>query len=162
MNSSNSKCKYFRISGVPAGSFGESYLLITTKVESMQLCWWEYYIISKRMNPSLQKMSHEYETPTDLPESLKIDICYLLDEAKQEAQYFLEDKLVEIYEKAGKPLSPTTGIELVEISQNPLHSLWFRDQLRDEIGLISQSTKSPDLKPYLELLVKSSFLRRTE
>jgi len=160
VNPSNSKYSSYRVSGLPAGPFGETYLIVVVINDSNRLKRWEYFLISKRSKPNLQKSACSYETSEDLDESLEIDEEFLVEEAKQQAAFYLEDALEEIASSSSRPFSFDYKVEFLNTNTSPLHSLWFRGELHDEIRDIAQSTECKELKFYLEILVKSSFVRR--
>ena len=155
-------CKYvaYRLSGLPVGAFGETYVVATALKESAGAFRYEYFVVSKRLKPHLFNDALSF-VPNDVPEELlKVDIDFLVGEAKQQAEIYLFQKLSEIAEISARPNFLDFRIELVEMSYMPLHGCWMRGDFIEETKTIAQATQCDRLKRYLSLLTRSSFTRR--
>jgi hypothetical protein len=156
------KCKYvaYRLSGLPAGAFGETYVIATAMAEAAGVYRYEYFIVTKRDEPHLYKEAFIFE-PRDVPdELLKVDVDFLIGEARQQADNYLSQRLFAMAEQKGRPEILDYRLELVEMSYMPLHGCWMRGDFVEETRAIAEATSCIQLKRYLSLLVRSSFTRR--
>ena len=157
---SDTKSEYFcyRVSWLPAGVFGESYVVIATILESEAKGSWECYFLSKRLNPTLLKDTCDFEVPAG--QGLSIDVNFLRGDAKMQVETFVASRLEQLANTHNRPEIIAYNYELEELDFMPLHNLWFRGDMHDEIKEITGSTQCGPLKAYLDVLVKSTFNRR--
>lgn len=89
----------FRVSGLPAGSFGETYVITAAAMSGNNAHRGEFFIVSKRHQPHMYHNAFEF-LPGDVPEELvKVDEDYVLSEARDQAQNYLDDVLYQLAEK---------------------------------------------------------------
>lgn len=149
----------YRASGLPAGPFGETYVIASAAVGTNGTHWFEFFILSKRHKPHLYRGGFEF-TAGDVPEELlKIDEDYLLSEARQQAQNYLDDALFQLAEKHGDHVLARYSVELIEIKNMPLLSLWIRGELHEEIQKVAKETRNPRLKLSLNLVMQNSRMK---
>ena len=145
----------YRVSGVPAGYFGESYVITTWTLNKNGVHFAEYFFISKRHDPKLDHLSLTID-PGGIPDHLlKVDKDYLLSEAQQQAQLFLDEALYKLADAHGDQVLDRYQPTLVKISSMPLLRLWVRGELKDEVCAIAQETDNPSLKQLLEIVTKN-------
>jgi hypothetical protein len=150
----------FRASGLPAGPFGETYVIVSIAEGPNGSHWIEYFVVSKRHEPRLHHEAFQVFL-NDVPEELlSIDPTFFLSEGRQQAENYLWDVLYQLAEKHGDHLLDHYRVELIEQKATPLHNLWFRGELHDEIRAVAKETRNPQLKRVLELVTRSSFMRR--
>jgi hypothetical protein len=150
----------YRVSGLPAGPFGETYVITTWILGSNDTHWIEVFVISTRHEPHLYRDTFEFVS-RDVPEELlRVDEEYLLSEARQQAQNYLDDALYQLAERHGDHVLARYRAELVEVKNMPLLSLWMRSKLHEEIRTIAKETRSPRLKLCLNLVTQGSVMRR--
>lgn len=158
-NESRSYVSY-RVSGLPAGPFGETYVITTGVLGGDGAHWIEVFVVSKRHEPHLYRDAFEFIS-RDVPEDLlKVDEGYLLSEARQQAQNYLDEALYQLAEKHGDYVLDRYRAELVEVQNMPLLSLWMRGQLHDEIRTVAKETRCSRLRLCLRLLTQGSVMRR--
>lgn len=151
----------FRASGLPAGPFGETYVIVSTADGANGSHWVEYFILSKRHEPHLHHEAFEF-FPNDVPEELLVATpSFFLTESRQQAENYLWDVLYQLAEKHGDHVLDRYRVELIEQQSTPLHNLWFRGELHDEIRDVARKTRNPQLKRVLDLVIRSSFMRRS-
>lgn len=154
-------CKYvaYRVGGLPAGAFGETYVIATAMTESPGTHRYEYFVVSQRSEPHLHKMTCSF-VPGEVPEDLlKVDTNFLIGEAKQQAENHLALRLFDIAEKRDRPALLDYRIELTEMNYMPLLGCWMRSAFHDKIKTIVQVTQCPPLKSYLNAVTRISFTR---
>jgi|GEM_PF-3261813 len=145
----------YRVSRVPTGYFGESYVVTTGTINENGVHSAEYFFISKRHDPSLERLKISIE-PGDIPEHLlKVDKDYLLSEARQQAQLFLDEAIYKLADEHGESVLDRYQPTLIQLSHMPLLSLWIRGELKDNIRSIAQETENPALKRFLEIVTNS-------
>lgn len=150
----------FRVSGLPVVSFGETYVIVSTADGASGSHWIEYFIVSKRQEPRLHHEAFEF-LPNDVPEELLVATpSFFLTEGRQQAENYLWDALYRLAEKHGDHVLDRYRVELIEQQSTPLHNLWFRGELHDEIRIVASKTRNLQLKRVLELVTRSSFMRR--
>lgn len=150
----------YRVSGVPAGPFGETYVITTGTPGENGTHSFEFFIVSKRHEPHLYRDVFEF-TPGVVPEELlKLDEDYLLSEARQQAHNYLDDALYQLAEAHGDHVLDRYSAELIEIGHMPLLSFWMRGELHEEIHTIAKETQNPRLRFFLNLVTQSSVMRR--
>ena len=119
----------YRVSGLPAGRFGETYVVTSAVLGENDAHWMEVFVVSVRNTPSLYHDTFEFvfiDVPEDL---LKVDEAYLLSEAKQQAQNYLEELLFQLSEEHGDHILDRYRPELL---QKPiLDTSWLQDCLRE-------------------------------
>ena len=151
---------WFRASGLPAGPFGETYVIVSTAQGGGGSHWIEYFIVSRRHDPRLRHEAFEFLV-SDVPEELlAVEPSFFLAEARQQAEDCLWDALYKLAETHGDHVLDRYRVELIEQTSTPLHGLWFRGELHDEIRAVAKGTRNPQLKRVLDLVTKSSFMSR--
>ena len=136
----------YRVSGLPAGPFGETYVITTAALGTNNVLTYEVFIISKRHEPRLHCEAFQFMSD-DVPEELlKMDEEYLHSEARQQAQNYLNDALYQLAEQHSDQVLDCNRVELVELQHMPLLSLWMRGELHEEISEISQKTQNSRFK----------------
>lgn len=146
----------YRVSGLPVGQFGETYVVTTAALGMDGIHGFEVFVISKRHEPHLYYEAFQFK-PGDMPEELlQINEEYLFSEARQQAKNYLDDMLFQLAEKHGEHVLDRYGADLNEIRHMPLLSLWMRDELHREIEDISNKTQNPRLKLCLSFVMQSS------
>jgi len=161
MNDQN-QCKYvvYRLGALPAGLFGETYAISAAIAELANTYRCECYVVSQRSEPHLFSESFSI-SPGDTPEEfLKVDIDFVLQEGKQQAEMHLADRLLDIAEKKQRPNLYGLNIELVELSYTPLLGCWMRGVFHEEIRSIAKATECNQLRFYLDAVTRSSFVIR--
>lgn len=149
----------YRVCGLPTGSFGETYAIATGLVGDAGRHLAEFFVISKRYHPHLHAAAIEFVSD-DIPDDvLTVDEDYLLCEARQQAQNYLDEALFEIAEKHGEHVLTRYRPEMIELRYMPLLSLWMRSELRDEIRSIAEKTKSPRLRLCLGMAMQTRMMR---
>ena len=159
--SKSDTCKYatYRLAGLPAGVFGETYVIAAAMAEGTNVYRCEYFLLTKRDEPHFLHEAFTFEG--DVPEELlKLDLDYLVGESRQQAENYLSERLFQIAEKKGRPNLLEYRYELVEMPYMPLHGCWMRGEFMEETRKIVEATRCGQLKRYLSLLVRSSFTRR--
>lgn len=145
---------------MPAGAFGETYVITAAITESAKVYRCEYFIVTKRDEPHFVHEAFPFE-PGDVPEELlKVDLDFLVGESRQQAENYLSQRLFDLAEKKGRPNLLDYRYELTKMSYMPLHGCWMRGDFHEETRKIADATRCPQLKRYLSLLVRSSFTRR--
>lgn len=152
--------KSYRVSGLPVGPFGETYVITTATLGDSEVHRFELFILSKRHEPHLHFEAFQFH-PNDVPEELlKIDEDYLYSEARQQAQIYLDDALCRLAEEHGDQLLDRYRVELIEVRHMPLLSLWMRGELHKEIKEISEKTQNPRLRLSLRLTMQTRIMWR--
>jgi len=155
------RCKYvaYRLSGSPIRAFGETYVITTAMTENAGVYRCEFYVVTTSAEPHLYDRALIFE-PREVPEELlKVDVAFLVGEARQQAENYLYDRLSELAEENNRPNLLDYRVELFELPYMPLHGCWLRGKFVAETRAIAERTRCVELKRYLNLLVRSSFTR---
>jgi hypothetical protein len=156
------QCKYvaYRLSGAPIRAFGETYVIAAAMVESAGVYRCEYFVVTKRDSPHLYHETFTFE-PNGVPEDvLKVDVDFLIGEARQQAENYLSQRLFDIAEEKGVSNLLDYRLDLIEMSYMPLHGSYMRGQFVEETRAVAERTACAQLKRHLNLVVRSSFTRR--
>jgi hypothetical protein len=151
---------YFRAAGLPAGPFGETYVIATAIDGANAIRRYEFFVVSKRHEPHLIEHAVEFPPGSIPDELLAEDKDFLLNFATQEAENYLLEALYKLADQHGEHILLNYRVELVEMKSIPLLSLWMRDELHDEIRTVYEKTKCPSLKLSVGLVMGSGVLRR--
>lgn len=156
------QCKYiaYRLGGAPIRAFGETYVIAAGMVEGAGVYRCEYFVLTKRDNPHLYHETFTFE-PNDIPEELlKVDVDFLIGEARQQAENYLSQRLFDIAEEKGVSNLLDYRLDLVEMPYMPLHGSYMRGDFIEETRAIAERTRCAQLKRHLNLIVRSTFTRR--
>ncbi len=148
----DSKYKIYRVSGLPAGLFGLTYVVAVAIHTSGDYYKGEFHVITSRP-PSLHQDGFRFSAAGVPPEFMKIDLDFILDEAWQRAQMFLLDKIEDKAKELNKPDLLALPVDLKECA-SPFVGFRIRGELENEIVNIRFSTESETLERYLGDVLK--------
>jgi len=143
----DSKYKIFRISDLPPGLFGLTYVVVVGIHTSGDYFKGEYYILTSRPQKLYQggfRMSAA-GVPADL---LVVDLNFIMQEAAQQAEIFMLDLIEEKATQLQKPDLMALPVNLKETS-SPFAGFRLRGEFEPEIVEIRQKTECETLERYL-------------
>lgn len=155
MTGATSKYSVYMLRGLPPGLFGETYVVVTG-VQSPSFDYRaEYFLLAQRPQESLHIGFYEFSA-ANFPESLAtIDVEFSLQEALQQAESYLFDRLEERALQLQRPELSLLQVELKQCAGNLL-SCWMRGRFKQQLVQIRDATKCQPLKSYLGLLSQVS------
>lgn len=115
----------YRVSGLPTGPFGETYVIASATLGSNGIHSAEYFIISKRHDPHLVCDQFNFNSRAVPNDVLNVDEEYLFSEVRQQATNYLNDVLFQLAETHGHHILVRYNAELVEIKHMPLGTVWI-------------------------------------
>lgn len=148
----DSNYKMYRVSGLPAGLFGLTYVVAVAIHTSGDHYKGEFYVITSRP-PELYQGGFRFSAFEVPPEFMKIDLDFILDEAWQRAQMFLLDKIEDKAKELNKPDLLALPVDLEECDI-PFVSFRLHGAFESEIIAIRDSTESEALERYLDNVLK--------
>lgn len=147
----------FSVQGLPPGIFGEAYVIISTWKESST---WkaEYNILKKRPQEQLASQMIEFNTENYPAELEQVDDAYMKGKALRQAEFDLILKLEKRATTDGRPEVAHMQIKLKRMAITPV-TLWVRDVFPHKFLDMANTSKSPKLKSYLQMVMGLQKLR---
>lgn len=143
----DSRYKIFRVSGLPPGLFGLTYVVAVGIHTSGDYFKGEYHILTSRP-PALHQDGFRFSAagvPADL---LTVDLDFIVQEAVQQAQIFILDKIDEKATELKKPDLLALPVEFKE-SPSPFAGFRLRGEFEQQIVQIRSTTECEVLERYL-------------
>jgi hypothetical protein len=159
MSTSNRDYTIYRISGLPAGVFGEAYVVCAAYGLPNDVFRGEWYILTQRPQENLQHGMIDVSGKGLPPELGVVDVDFVSAEALSQARIDLLDLL----EKRAKQVSREDIAYLpfeLQTTQSPLLGCWMRGRFTSQLTKIKDITGATNLRTYLTLLHQVSYTRR--
>lgn len=144
---SDSRYKIYRASGLPPGLFGLAYVVAVGIHTSGDYFKGEYHIVTSRP-PALHQGGFRFSATGVPPDLLTVDLDFIVQEAVQQAEVFLLDRIEEKATELKKPDLLALPVDLKE-SPSPFAGFRLRGEFEREIEEIRSSTASEVLERYL-------------
>jgi hypothetical protein len=147
----------FTVQGLPPSIFRETYVVISVWKESTT--WMaEYHILSKQPQEHLVTGLVEFDMKNYPPELDPIDAAYMEGEALRQAEIDLILALESRAVAAGRPELAYLPVGFKRADFSPV-ILWARRVFPNKIPDIVNTTKSPELKKYLQMVMSIQPIR---
>jgi hypothetical protein len=159
MNKSDCDYTIYRISGLPAGVFGEAYVVCAAYSRPNDVVRGEWYILTQRPTEELHHGMIDVSGKGLPPELGVVDVNFAAAEALSQARVDLLDLL----EKRAKQVNREDIAYLpfdFKNAQSPLLGCWMRGRFTSQLTKIKDITGAPDLHKYLSLLQQVTYTRR--
>ncbi len=156
---SDSQYKFFEITGLPPGLFGSAYVVAVSIHTSGDYFRGEYYVLSTR-SPALHIEKFRFSSTNLPPDFLRVDLEFILQEAKEQAKNLFSSKLEERAIELKKPDLVALPFALKEIP-SPFVMFRLRGEFEDEIAQIRGETDCEQLSIYLNhiLNINNKFVK---
>jgi hypothetical protein len=148
----DSKYLICELRSLPAGIFGETYAVVTGIHTSGSYFKGEYFVLTQRPAAALQKGGFRFSS-TDVPaDLLTVDLDFMIQEARQQAEILLIDRLEERATQLQRPELLGLNIQMKECSARPFVGCWLRGQFHEQLLDIRDQTECASLASYLGLV----------
>ncbi|MDN2713663.1 hypothetical protein [Janthinobacterium sp. SUN120] len=158
MNKQNSKRIIYYLGGLPAGVFGESYVVLTAIEISTGLYRCEQFILTQRPTESLQIDHFEIDCNRMPPELGEFDIDFALDEGKQHAELLVSELLEHRANNLGRAELALSSFQLSD-----RHSTFVGCRMRGvfvkQLSEMRAATKCTAFSSYLGLVEQVAVVR---
>jgi hypothetical protein len=155
----DSKYKIFQLRAVPAGLFGETYVVATGIHKEGDNYSYETFVITQRPQPALSTAAFPVCASGVPEELLTIDLDFLVEEGRQQGENRIIDRLSELAEERNRPELLSLQVQLEECPGRPFVGCWMRGLFHDQIREIAHSTECASLAKYLSLVASISYSR---
>jgi hypothetical protein len=160
MNNTTSHYAVYSIVGLPAGLWGESYVIATSYERSQDQLVAEYFILTNRPHEAMNSGSVTIAVSPIPPDLGTIDLEFALQEGQEQAKLRLYDLLEARATELGRPDLAYLQFDIKPSRTGHLLGCWMRGQFNAQLSEIGQATQCPSLKRYLSLLSQVSVIRR--
>lgn len=155
MTETTSKYTVYMMRGLPAGVFGEAYVVVASANVSTGIYRAEYYILTQRPQESLRSGALGI-TANDLPAELGIvDADFAIGEGLRQAEINIFEMLDNRAIELNRPDVAHLSFDLQKC-QNPFVGCRMRGRFLQQLADIGTSTKCPSLSRYMGLLQQVS------
>lgn len=159
MTGTTSKFIVYIIKGLPAGVFGESYVVVASDTISRLTFRAEYYILTQRPQESMRGGTLDIHK-NDLPPELgTVDADFAIGEGFHQAEIDIIDMLEKRSRDLGRPDIALLPFSLEE-HHRPFVGCRMRGQLLKQIDVIAESTKCTALFSYLSLVQQVKIIKQ--
>lgn len=149
------------IDGLPAGVFGESYVVCTAYALEKDVFRGEWYILTQRSKESLLHGTIDVSSKGLPPELGVVDIEFARAEALAQARIDLLDLLEKRSLEVKREELAYLLFDLKKIS-SPLLGCWMRGRFNTQLVQMKDLTSAPNLSMYLSLMQQVQYLHRLE
>jgi hypothetical protein len=159
MSKSDRDYMVYWINGLPAGVFGEAYVVCAAYALPNDVFKGEWYILTQRPQEELHQGMIEVSGTGLPPELGVIDVDFTRAEALSQARIDLLDLLEKRAKQVNREDLAYLPFELKNI-QSPLLGCWMRGRFTSQLKQIKDITGAPNLHMYLSLLQQVTYTRR--
>jgi hypothetical protein len=149
----------YRIDGLPAGVFGESYVVCTGYKLSNDVFRGEWYILTQRPKEELNHGIIDVSSKGPPPELGVIDILFARAEALAQARINLLDLLEKRALEVKREELAYLPFDLKQIA-SPLLGCWIRGRFNAQLTQVECLTSAPNLTTHLRLMQQVHYSRR--
>lgn len=161
MTEETSKYTIYTVRQLPAGMFGETYVVVTGTQISPEEYFAEHFILTQRPIEALHNGTVEI-LGKSFPEELgRVDINFALAEAYRQAEI---DLLLLVEQRATELARPDLAYLPFDLREcaSPFVGCWMRRRFSAQLMAIKDATKCPSLVRYLSLLSQVSVISQAE
>lgn len=158
-----SKASYvvYSVRGLPAGVWGESYVVVTAFESAPDELKSEFFLMTKRPTEALHSGAVTIKV-SPLPEELgKIDLEFALQEGVRQVELSMTDLLERRAVELSRPDLAYLQFELKPTSSENLLGCWMRGQFNAQLKDMQGSTRCQPLKSYLGLFSQVGIITRS-
>lgn len=159
MSNATSRYSVYSIGGLPAGVWGESYVVVTAYERVQDELVTEYFVLTKRPREALHAGSMIIAASPIPPDLGTIDLEFALQEGQEQARLDLYEMLEARGTELSRPDLAYLQFDLKPSRAGHLLGCWMRGQFNSQISEIKHATNSPSLKQYLGLLSQVAITR---
>ena len=145
----DSSYKIYRLDTLPAGLFGENYVVTVALKAASHSYEGESYVFTQRPKPKLFIQKFTYSSKGVPSTLLSVDLNFIEEQARQVAEVHLIDKLQERAVKLHRPDLAALTIRLLDKQPRPFVGCWLRGAFHEEIKRAAAETRCRDLSVYL-------------
>lgn len=149
MSSKPSQHSVYSIRGLPAGVWGESYVVVTAYESTPNELAGEFFIMTKLPQEALNSGALKI-TVSALPKELGvIDLEFALKESLRQTEISLMDQLESRAAELGRPDVAYLQFELKPTTTSDLLRCWMNERFKPQLIDIQAKTQCRSLKQYL-------------
>jgi hypothetical protein len=145
----DSKYTIYKPEALPSGLFGETYVVAVGIYAKEKKYKGEYFVITQRPKPTLFSGGFEFSADDFPQDFLTVDLDFLVQESRQQAEIRLIDRLEQLSEELKKPDLLALQVRLVENNMRPFVGCWLRGSFHEQIRQIAKTTECQSLSIYL-------------
>ena len=148
----DSKYKIYRLDTLPAGLFGETYVVsCALKLATTEFIG-EVYVFTQRPSAALFSQKFSFSSAGVPPELLTADLDFIEEQARQLGEVHLIDLLQDRATSLSRPDLLSLNVRLVELTARPFMGCWLRGAFKAEITRAASETQCRDLSIYLSVV----------
>jgi hypothetical protein len=151
MANTTSKRTFYMVQGLPAGIFGEAYVVIASMEPSHGLFRTEQFILTQRPKETLHMEAFEVDGNTFPVELGKVDLNFVMLEGLVRAGSKILELLEERSADLGRPELAFSKFELV-LCPSPLVGCKMRGRFVQHLTSMKEATGCPNFAIYLGFL----------
>jgi hypothetical protein len=159
MSNTNSDYTVYWIDGLPAGVFGESYVVCAAYDLPNEVFCGEWYILTLRPKEALHHGTIDVSSKGLPPELGVIDIEFARSEALAQAKIDLLDMLEKRSLELKREDLAYLPFDLRKIT-SPLLGCWMRGRFNAQLTQVKDLTSAPNLSTYLRLMQQVHYSHR--
>ena len=156
----NSKIKYSQIRGLPAGVFGEGYVLSVAIHDVGRHYKGEVYLVTKRPTESLEVVKFVCDGTDVDTDLVTINLDYVLSDADWHTDQKLFSMIAERAVSLNAPHIENIDPIFRECSNVPLLGCWLRGHFQSQIQAIAEQTESETLASQLAMIIRLPMIIR--
>lgn len=157
MTDTINKYTVYMLRGLPAGVFGEAYVVVANANVSAGICRSEHYILTQRPQESMRSGALRISV-NDLPAELgTVDADFAIGEGLRQAEIDIFELLEKRAIELNRPDVALFPFDLKEC-QNPFVGCRMRGRFLQQLSEIGNSTKCQSLSRYMSLLQQVSVI----
>ena len=148
----------YALQGLPAGVFGEAYVVVTGTKISADTYRAEHFILTQRPNEALRMRELDITASTFPAELGVVDEKFSIEEGLRQAEIDVQEMLEARSIDLARPDIAYLRFELRAYA-NPFVGCKMRGRFVPQLEAMRKTTKCPQLKRYLGLLQQISVVR---
>ena len=155
---SESKVRYMQVRGLPAGVFGETYIVAVAVHTVSSHYQGEVYVISQRADETLNTVKVHCNGAGVDAELTKIDLDYVLEEGIWHAEQLLFSMLARRAVSLSAPHVEELEPEIKESPSAPIVSCWLRGKFHSQIREMADQTESETFARHLGMVMQAPII----
>ena len=145
----DSKYRLYRLDALPAGLFGENYVVTAALRLSETEYEGECFVFTQRPKSALFLQKFSFSSAGVPPDLLAVDLDFIEEQSRQQAEVHLIDELERRATSLNRPDLVALSIRLLDVHARPFIGCWLRGAFHAEIKRAAAETRCRDLSMYL-------------
>ena len=150
--------KFYELSGLAPGVFGECYLVITC-VQTPHDFLGEFYLMTARPAERLDRDRYSYDQSMTPRELVNIDAAFVLEEQLNAARMKVIDRLEDRAKQENLPALEFSPFEFKERKASPFVGCWLHNRFHSSIVEIAKHTACEPLERYARAVARLAPIR---